>query len=290
MPKVTKSLASQRTKVSQVTILETPTNESTLLVSGKALRVLITRPKAKAQQLALLLDQQGIANTSQTLFDYQSNNSADSIAIALQHADILIFVSVAAVEFTHASYPLHNNLSQTIFAVGNATKQALQALGITNTITPPPEQEHSEGLLKLLQLAKVTGKEVVIFRGNGGREHIANSLILRGANVSYVESYQRVWRTLAINIAEQWRAQQINCIVVTSNDILVTLVKYLAHVTNNTENTDNIGNYWQSQCLWIVVSDRIEKNAKALGLTQVINTHSASSKVLCNILQALSCS
>ena len=132
-------------------------------------------------------------------------------------------------------------------------------------------------------MAKVTGKDVVIFRGNGGREHIADSLSLPGANVSYVESYQRVWRTLAINIAEQWRAQQINCIVVTSNDILVTLVKYLAPVPDNTDN------YWQSQCLWVVVSDRIEKNAQALGLTRVINTHSASSKVLCNTLQTLSC-
>jgi uroporphyrinogen-III synthase len=284
MSKATKPLAPPRTKVPQVTILEASTNESALLMPDTALRVLITRPKVKAQQLALLLDQQGIANTSQTLFDYQSNASIDNIAIALEHADILIFVSVAAVEFTHASYPLHKNLPQTIFAVGNATKQALQAIGITHVISPPALQEHSEGLLQLPQLVKVTGKKVVILRGNGGREHIANSLTLRGAKVSYVESYQRVWRTLAINIAEQWRAQQINCIVVTSNDILVTLVKYLAHVTNNTENTDN---YWQSQCLWVVVSDRIEENAKALGLTRVINTHSASSKVLCNTLQAL---
>jgi uroporphyrinogen-III synthase len=287
MPKATKQLASQRTKMPQVTILEASTNESTLLMPDKALRVLITRPKAKAQQLALLLDQQGIDNTIQTLFDYQSNASADNIAIALEHADILIFVSVAAVEFTHASYLLQNNLSQRIFAVGNATKQALQTIGITRVISPVPQQEHSEGLLKLPQLAKVMGKRVVIIRGNGGREHIANSLTLRGANVSYVESYQRVWRTLAINIAEQWRVQQINCIVVTSNDILVTLVKYLVPVTDSSDNTDN---YWQSQCLWLVVSDRIEKNAKALGLTRVINTHSASSKVLCNTLQTLSCS
>ncbi|PKG84903.1 uroporphyrinogen-III synthase [Colwellia sp. 75C3] len=280
-------IAKPAKKTSQVIPLETPINELVLPILGKPLKVLITRPKAKAQQLALLLDQQGIANTRQTLFDYQSNASADNIAIAIEHADILIFVSVAAVEFTHASYPLQKNLPQTIFSVGNATKKALQAIGITGVISPDPQHEHSEGLLKLPQLAKVTGRNVVIFRGNGGREHIADSLTLRGANVSYVESYQRVWRTLAINIAEQWRAQQINCIVVTSNDILVTLVKYLAHITDNTDNTDN---YWQSQCLWVVVSDRIEKNAKALGLTQVINTHSASSTVLCNTLQALSCS
>lgn len=271
-------------KTSQVAALETSTDEQVLLTPDKPLRVLITRPKAKAQQLALLLSQQGIVNTSQSLFDYQSNTSAHDIAIALEQADILIFVSVAAVEFAHASYPLSNNLSQSIFAVGNATKKALQAIGITTVLSPPPQQEHSEGLLKLSELSKVTGKRIIIFRGNGGREHIANSLTLRGAEVQYIESYQRVWRTLTINIAEQWRAEKINCIVVTSNDILIALLKYLASATNG------IDDYWQSQCLWIVVSDRIEKNAKDLGLTRVVNTHSANSQILCNTLQALSCS
>jgi len=275
--------ANSAKKLSQVTSLETSINEPALLAPGKPLKVLITRPKAKAQQLALLLTQQGIINTSQTLFDYQSNASAHDIAKALDHADILIFVSVAAVEFAHASYPLSNNLSQTIFAVGNATKKALQAIGISTILSPPPQQEHSEGLLKLSELSKVTGKRIIIFRGNGGREHIANSLTLRGAEVQYIESYQRVWRTLTTNIAEQWRAEKINCIVVTSNDILIALLKYLSSATNG------IDDYWQSQCLWVVVSDRIEKNAKDLGLTRVVNTHSANSQILCNTLQALSC-
>lgn len=279
MLKTTKSI----NKTPQVIPLEAPTTESTLLMPGKTLKVLITRPKAKAQQLALLLDQQGIANTSQTLFDYQSNASSEDIASALQDADIVIFVSVAAVEFAHANYSLHNSLPQHVFAVGNATKEALLALGITNALSPPPQQEHSEGLLKLPQLANIGGKHVVIFRGNGGREHIADGLRQAGAKVRYLESYQRVWRTLAINIAEQWRAEQINCIVVTSNDILISLVKYLASATDNTDN------YWQSQCLWVVVSDRIEENANALGLAHVINTHSASSQILCNTLRTISC-
>ncbi len=278
MTKKAKTIAKKIAKPSQVNSLETSINESLLFTSGKPLKVLITRPEAKAQQLALLLNQQGIANTSQSLFDYQTDASANSISTALTHADILIFVSAAAVEFAHASYPLNNNLAYTIFAVGNATKQALQTIGITTAISPPTQQEHSEGLLKLPQLANVAGRQVVIFRGNGGREHIANSLNNRGAKVSYIQSYRRVWRTLPINIAEQWRAQQINCIVVTSNDILLTLVKYLTSITENTDN------YWQSQCLWLVVSNRIEKNARALGLTRVFNTHSASSQILSDTL------
>lgn len=256
---------------------------------SKPLKVLITRPEVKAQQLASLLNEHGIENTCQALFDYQAYAKPDDINDALKSADILIFVSVAAVEFAHPSSSLHFNSlecnsSQIVFAVGNATKQALLARGITQVLSPPPQQEHSEGLLKLAGLAKVSHKKVVIFRGNGGREHIANTLIQRGAQVSYIESYQRVWRTLPKNIAGQWQAQQINCIVVTSNDILLALIKYLTSANGDTEN------YWQQQCLWVVVSERIEQNAKALGLTRVINTHSASSQILCDTLQALSCS
>lgn len=286
MTKKAKTIARKIAKTPQE-----PTLGATPIVQfiPKPLKVLITRPEAKAQQLALLLNEQDIANTCQALFDYQPYAKSNEICAALKSAEIFIFVSVAAVEFAHASYPLHfspleNNSSQMVFAVGNATKQALLATGIKQVISPPPQQEHSEGLLKLAELGNVSDKKVVIFRGNGGREHIANCLTQRGANVCYLESYQRVWRTLPKNIAMKWQAQQINCIVVTSNDILLAIVKYLASATTSTDN------YWQSRCIWLVVSDRIEKNAKALGLTQVINTHSASSQILCNTLRALSCS
>jgi len=251
---------------------------------SKPLKVLITRPEVKAQQLASLLNKQGIENTCQALFDYQPYAKPVDINDALTSADILIFVSMAAVEFSHASVPIQNNELQQFCAVGNATKKALLAKGITHVLSPPPQQEHSEGLLRLAELTNVSNKKVVIFRGNGGREHIANTLIQRGAQVSYIESYQRVWRTLPKSIATQWQAQQINCIVVTSNDILLALIKYLTSAADSTDH------YWQTQCLWMVVSERIEQNAKALGLTRVINTQSASSKILCDALQALSCS
>ena len=284
MTKIAKAVTPQIKATPQVTALEAYSSEPSLLTSGKALKVLITRPEVKAQQLACLLDQQGIANTSQALFDYQPYANADDISTALKRADMVIFVSVAAVEFTHAIYPLQQGAQQTFFAVGNATKQALHAIGISKVLAPPSQQEHSEGLLNLPELSEVNDKNVVIIRGNGGREHIATSLKQRGAQVSYIESYQRVWRTLAKNIAQQWQVQKINCIVVTSNDILTALLKHLSITASNSES------YWQTQCLWLVVSDRIERNAKASGLTRVINSQSASSQILSDTLQALSCS
>tara|TARA_B110000467_G_C18301970_1_gene472011 strand:- start:177 stop:995 length:819 start_codon:yes stop_codon:yes gene_type:complete len=243
------------------------------------LNILITRPKEKAKQLALLLDQQGIANISQPLFDYQNNTSEHEVTTALSQANIAIFVSVAAVEFAYRNYPFTDNKKIVFIAVGQATKSALLAVGIKDISVPT--QENSEGVLLLPSLQKVHNKNVVIFRGNGGREHIATKLNQRGAHICYIESYQRVWRTLSKNISQQWQAQQINCIVVTSNDNLMALMTMLQG------SEDTLPTYWQHNCLWLVVSSRIENNAKALGLTKIINSGGANITVLAETIKAL---
>ncbi len=249
------------------------------------LRVLITRPEQKAQQLALSLNQQGIACVNQPLFDYQAFANHSTSKTLLTDINIAIFVSVAAVEFANASYPANLWQFEQIFAVGSATKKALQILGINNVITP--NQENSEGLLALPALTQhVDRKNITIIRGNGGREYLANTLNSRGANVAYLESYQRVWRVLAKDISKQWHQQQINCIVVTSNAILAKLAQL---VLNRGEQSDSqkLADYWRTQCLWVTASKRIADKAKQLGLLQVIISSGASDQVLTETLQAL---
>ena len=128
-------------------------------------------------------------------------------------------------------------------------------------------------------MLNISHTNIVVFRGNGGRELIANTLKQRGAAITYIESYQRVWRTLPKDISQQWRAQEINCIVVTSNDILLALVKAF---TSQRHKADN---FWHSHCLWVVASERIAAKAKTLGLKQVINSQGANTEKLCNTLR-----
>jgi len=249
------------------------------------LRVLITRPEQKAQQLALSLNQQGIACVNQPLFDYQALANHDTSKALLTDIDILIFVSVAAVEFADANYSVNHWRFGQIFAVGNATKKALHKLGVNNVITP--QQENSEGLLALSSLTQnIDGKNITIIRGNGGREYLATTLNKCGAKVSYLESYQRVWRILAKDISKQWYQQQINCIVVTSNAILEKLVQLVLE-QDKQRDSQKLENYWRTQCLWITASKRIADKAKQLGLLQVTISAGASDQVLTEALQAL---
>jgi len=234
-----------------------------------SLNVLITRPEKSGRELAESLLKLGIATTCQPMFDYQKSTDTEQIPRLLQtlHQPIVIFVSVAAAEFAEQLYPLAQWQSAKTIAVGKATKTVLNKLAVEATC---PEQQDSEGILSLPELSKITNQDIVIVRGDGGRELLAESLQQRGADVHYIESYQRIWRTLDKKISLQWRTQQINCIVITSNALLESVVHLL----------DKSDDYWQSSCLWVVASKRIADNAKKLKLQNVVNANGANERAI----------
>jgi uroporphyrinogen-III synthase len=104
--------------------------------------------------------------------------------------DIAIFVSANAVEYgarlAHAWPP-----ALRVYAPGPGTAEALAAAGVADARIPAKSWD-SEGLLELPDLANVGGKRIVIFRGEGGREFLGNSLRARGAIVDHIPCYRRV--------------------------------------------------------------------------------------------------
>lgn len=109
--------------------------------------------------------------------------------------DFAIFVSQNAVAYGAAllddywpQLPLHSRF----LAVGQATAQALAVAGLPVVSKLPLNSAmNSEALLALPELAQVEGQQVLIFRGLGGRDHLAHSLRARGARVDYCELYRR---------------------------------------------------------------------------------------------------
>ena len=175
----------------------------------------------------------------------------------------------------HASWPLKHWQHDSAIAVGTATQKALHQAGLENVICP--EQHNSEGVLALPELSQVDGREIIIVRGDGGRELMADTLTQRGAKVNYLESYQRIWLSLPKDTPQQWRAQEINCLVITSNALLERIIDLLAPLDE----------FWRKSCCYVVASDRIADKAKTLGLERVINAGGADDKAITDILLTL---
>jgi uroporphyrinogen-III synthase len=116
--------------------------------------------------------------------------SRDYIIEHLHEFDLAIFISPTAVEESCkaiTNFPAALKL----VAIGSKTAQAIEDCGYSADIVA--DGHDSESLLQHKQLHgdAIAGKHIVIFRGVGGRELLAEALGERGASVSYAEMYQR---------------------------------------------------------------------------------------------------
>ena len=141
----------------------------------------------------------------------------------LANYDIAIFVSANAVEFGAPpawSWPER----MVTYAPGPGTAEALAAAGIIGARVPTTSFD-SEGLLELPSLADVTGKRIVIFRGEGGREFLGSTLRSRGATVDHVPCYRRVApQSGADGLVEAMREGRAHAVTLTSSEGLDNLV------------------------------------------------------------------
>lgn len=113
------------------------------------------------------------------------------------------------------------------YAVGPSSAKAFQSLHIDMHV---PSHNHSEGLLELDGLQDLTHKKVLIFRGVGGREHLADSLTARGAQVHYCELYRRAPVTFNKGeLATLLSQEQIHYALLTSGEMLHQLANELTH-------------------------------------------------------------
>jgi uroporphyrinogen-III synthase len=111
----------------------------------------------------------------------------------LKHFDLFIFVSPNAVRMAlpnilkHEGLPLRTRVA----ALGPATAAELKKFEVPNIISPR-EGFDSEALLAELSTMPLEGGRVLIVRGQGGRELLAERLRSRGAIVEYLECYRRI--------------------------------------------------------------------------------------------------
>jgi uroporphyrinogen-III synthase len=159
------------------------------------LKIVVTRPRDQAVQLAQSIAQAGGVPLLFPLLDIaevQDTRELHEQISRLAQFDLAIFISPNAVNYGIAAIRAIGNipLKLKIATVGQGSAKALRELSIPNVIAPT-ERFDSEGLLALPELQDVTGWQVMIFRGDGGRELLGDTLKARGATVEYAACYQR---------------------------------------------------------------------------------------------------
>jgi uroporphyrinogen-III synthase len=159
------------------------------------LKVLVTRPRDQAADLARRIESAGGVAVLFPLLDIspvQDDRILREQIARLDETYLAIFISPNAVRHGIGAIREFGKIPESlrIAAVGQGSARDLRALGLHGIIAPT-ERFDSEGLLALPELQQVAGRKIMIFRGDGGRELLGDTLKERGASVEYVACYQR---------------------------------------------------------------------------------------------------
>lgn len=156
--------------------------------------------------------------------------------------------------------------------IGRGGERELAAQGLADVIAPA--QFDSEGLLALPALQNVAGQRIVIFRGDGGRELLADTLRARGAVVDYAACYRRVQpQANAAPLLAAWRDGGVDAVTVTSSEGLHNLFNMLGAA----------GRDYLQRTPVFVPHPRIERAAQAAGCTQVRLTSQGDAGLLAGL-------
>jgi len=242
--------------------------------------IVVTRPRAQAAPLAEAIAAAGGTPLIFPLLEISQASDPKPLAEAVARlADyaLAIFISPNAVDYALPSIlavgPWPAGLLPA--AVGQGTVKALAAHGVNGCVAPT-ERFDSETLLSLPALAaeKVNGRRIVIFRGDGGRELLADTLRQRGAEVDCVACYRRTGPAGgAVALLAAWRAGRLDAFTVSSSEGLRYLVDLL----------DAEGLAFLQRTPVFVPHARIAENARALGLSNILLTDAADAGILAGL-------
>lgn len=247
--------------------------------------VVITRPLAQAESLARAVASIGRRPEVLPLLEIAPLADPSGLQAVLSGLDqyaLAAFVSPNAIDaaFAHLEHwPPHVALA----VLGEGSRAALARHGLdagNATILGPsdPTRSDSENLLASLDLAALAGKQVLIVRGESGRELMADGFRAAGAEVTVVPAYRRSVPALTPELADRLRVllDGQNDWIITSSEALRGLFDLLRQLG------DPLVEQMQQQHV-IVPHARIAATAQALGLARVTLTGSGDERLLAAI-------
>ena len=231
--------------------------------------VLVTRPAHQSQQLCELLVDAGFKPiTFPTIdivplpLDHNKKNILENINIF----DFVLFISTNAVHQVIAYKTLWPSDNTRYIAIGPKTAEALvDGLAITpDFISPKPFS--SEQLMTQLP-SQLTDKHILIIKGEGGRDFLADELKNKGMIVETLDTYRR---SLPTNIVPNLKHFEITYITITS----ILALKNLTLLLQDDFST------MSKRCVFVLFSKRIEHYAKQIGCAHTIVANNADNDSL----------
>ena len=242
--------------------------------------IIVTRPLAQAQNILEALEAK-LATTVH--FPVLSICTVDDDTIAqskfnhLQDYETLIFISANAVHYAdNLAKKLGVDFNKcTLAAVGPATKHALEQYGYHVSIVPQSGFT-SEALLSDTAFSNIKGQKILIIRGQGGREHLRENLLLRGAHVDYAEVYQR-------QLPSNRNPLQLNELESKNSAVLLYSVESAQNLWSLCTKEER---EWLTNVKFIVGSQRIAEAITRVGwLNNSIIADNSSDQAILNTLQ-----
>ncbi|MHA6494857.1 uroporphyrinogen-III synthase [Pseudomonas borbori] len=246
-------------------------------------RLLLTRPEQECQVLATTLAEQGIASSSLPLLMIEPlAETAEQRATILELDRYCAVIAVSkpaarlGIELLDRYWP-QPLAEQPWFSVGAATAELLRDYGLS--VYFPADGDDSEALLALpelrdaLQAALVP--RVLILRGDGGRELLAERLREQGVQVDYLALYRRALPEYpAGELTRRIQAERLNGLVVSSGQGFNHMLQLA-------------GNDWPTlaRLPLFVPSPRVAQLALAAGAKHVVDCRGASAAALLAALQ-----
>ncbi|HKY02197.1 MAG TPA: uroporphyrinogen-III synthase [Burkholderiales bacterium] len=233
----------------------------------KGLRVVLTRPQGQNEGLAEAIRAAGgtpIIFPVLAISDPEDTVSLLARLRELATYDLAIFISPNATHRAMALIRTQGGWPAGLSAatVGPASAQALRDYGVTRVLVPTGSFD-SEHLLALPELQSMQGKRVLIFRGQGGRELLAETLRARGAHVDYAECYRRVLPDIDPQpLRDAGALGAIDAIVATSSEGLRNLHAMLGPQAQS----------WLFPTPLFLPHARIAEEARKLGHSQIVAT------------------
>ncbi len=235
--------------------------------------VVITRPAAQAENLALRLSESGCPVRIFPLLDIQPLSDTTELTATLNKLTdfaMVAFVSPNAIDAVFAHLEAWPK-SVIAAVVGEGSRLALAHHGVndTNANIISPRDKHrtdSETLLLELDLPALLGKKVLIVRAESGRELLADQLRAAGVEVEQLVAYQRRAPTLT-----EVRVAELHALLAEDNDWVITsseALRFLKQMVDQAEKS--LGWQIMQNKTLIVPHPRIAETARECGFTHII--------------------